>query len=140
MPHIRTELTVAASPGRVWSILTDVRSWSEWTSILTHGRGLAAVGSPLSFRIRIPGLAPLPVMAKVVRADPERALIWRGGAPGLLTGEHAFELREVPEGTRIFHHERFEGVLAGPLIGRVENKIERAYQLVNEDLRRRVEL
>ncbi len=139
MPHIRTALSIAAPPARVWSILADVRGWPRWTTIMRDCRGVARAGDPIAFRIAIPGLPVLPIQARVVRAEPERALAWRGGVPGVLVGEHALELEPEGQGTRLLHHERFEGVLARAMIAPVAGRIERAYATLNEELRVRVE-
>ena len=139
MPHIKTELTLTASPAQVWAVISDIEGWSSWTSIMTEGRGSPREGERISFRISIPGLPSLKIDARITVASPERGLVWRGGVPGVVTGEHAIEIAKASGGTRVYHHERFGGLLAFPTIAPVAGKIARAYRTLNEDLKRRVE-
>jgi hypothetical protein len=139
MIHVRTEVTIDAPLGRVWSTLADLRGWSRWNSIFVDGVGVARVGERFRFRVAVPGLPALPIVAKFTRAEPERALYWRGSLGPLVAGEHGFSLERDGERTRVIHEERFTGPLAEPLVGRIADRLERAYRTVNEDLRRRLE-
>ena len=77
----------------------------------------------------------------VLVAAPEQELRWLGRLflPGLFDGEHAFRLEQQTEACRLWHTERFSGVLL-PLFG--EGMLEatwRGFEAMNAALRTRAE-
>jgi hypothetical protein len=77
----------------------------------------------------------------VLVAAPEQELRWLGRLflPGLFDGEHAFRLEQQTEACRLYHSERFSGVLL-PLFG--EGLLEatrRGFDAMNAALQTRAE-
>jgi uncharacterized membrane protein len=82
-------IDIAASPDRVWSIMSDVERWPEWTPSVTSVKrlddGPLAVGRRAS--IRQPKL--LPATWQVIALEPGRSFTWTTRAPGVLvTANH----------------------------------------------------
>jgi hypothetical protein len=122
MPAIETGTDIAAPPWRVWRLLTDFDAYPAWNPFLTRVEGRPEEGARLRVRVEAPGRnSALTLTPRVVAVETGRALRWRGRllfVPGLLDGEHAFELEWMAEGraTRLRHAARFTGLLA-PLAG-----------------------
>lgn len=115
---IITSIDIAASPARVWAVLTDFRSYASWNPFVTAVSGTLAVGERLTVRLMTPGKPPVTVKPVVEALEPECLLVWRGFAivPGFFDGEHRFMLERLDgNGCRLIHSESFEGVLV-PLV------------------------
>lgn len=138
MKSIRTTRVIDAPPAKVFAALSDFSTWHAWNPVIPKIRGEARVGSPVKFRIVIPGLLPLSLAAKMTSVEPDRRLGWTGGLKNVMVGEHFFELEPHGEGTRLVHGEDFTGVFSHALIGRVTAKIEAAYSTANDALDARV--
>jgi len=48
MRELRTEIEIAAAPGKVWSVLMDIDKWKEWNPIIDQISGVVSPGSKLS--------------------------------------------------------------------------------------------
>jgi uncharacterized membrane protein len=99
MRHFSITTDIAAPADRVWSVMSDVEKWHEWTPSITSvtrlDRGPLAVGSQA--RIRQPKLPP--AQWKVTEVVPGRSFTWESVAPGLrVIGHHAVE--PMAEGSR----------------------------------------
>ena len=121
MQAVETGIDIAAPPWRVWRLLTDFDAYPAWNPFFTRVEGRPEPGARLRVRVEPPGRSALVLTPRVVALETGRALRWRGCLlllPGLLDGEHAFELDWLAGGraTRLRHAARFTGVLA-PLAG-----------------------
>ncbi len=142
MEQIRTETDIAAPAGRVWSILVDFARYPEWNPLIPEIRGWPEAGAPLDFWIVLAG-RKLPVRARVVRAERERELRWRGPRTALLrpifAAEHYFAIEPAGAGCRFVHGEDFTGVTLPLVWPRLEPLVRTGYRAMNEALRRRAE-
>ena len=86
---------IAASPDRIWAILTDGAAYPEWEPNTVRIDRRIGLGEKLTaFSKLSPGRA-FPV--KVTEFVPGQKMTWTGGMPlGLFTGERSFVL--VPRG------------------------------------------
>ena len=133
--------TKKESPATVWAVLTDFARYPEWNGY-THIEGAPEAGG----RLRVspgPDAGRMPTFRpRVLRADPERELRWRGKlfVPGLYDGEHSFRIEARDEGgSRLVQSERFSGLLVGPINRRYGERTERTFRAVNEALKARAE-
>jgi len=140
MPAIDTSIEIAASPARVWSILTDFAAYPEWNPFITRVAGFARAGERLVVTIKPPGRKPMMFRPVVLAATPEVELRWRGRLlmPGLFDGEHLFRLSLSGSGCRLEHGEVFTGLLAG-LLGGTLPATRRGFVAMNEALKARAE-
>lgn len=142
MPDVRTSLQIAASPERVWQVLTDFASWPQWNPVIQGFRGEARVGATVRFKIRIEATPELRFTARVVRCDPHREFAWRGGAPlipAIAWGEHWFRMEPSEGGTLFTHGEDFGGLLALAMRGKTHARVLRTYDAMNRALKARAE-
>ena len=118
---VETGIDIAAPPWRVWRVLTDFAAYPAWNPVLTRIEGCAEPGARLCVRIELPGRSAVTLTPRVVVLETGRVLRCRCRLllplPGLLSGEHAFELERLAEGraTRLRHAAHVSGLLA-PLV------------------------
>src|SRR2546430_7840690 len=113
MRVIETAIDIHASTARVWSILTDFSAYPAWNPFIIVAEGEPRPGARLRITIAPPGRRPMTFRPVVLVAVPERKLSWLGRLviPGLLDGEHIFQLEQRAELCRFCHTERFSGIL-----------------------------
>jgi hypothetical protein len=122
MRAVETVTDIAAPPWRVWRVLTDFAAYPAWNPFLTRVEGRPEASARLRVRVEPPGRrSAVTLKARVVALETGRALRWRSRLlllPGLLDGEHAFDLEWLPGGhaTRLRQAARLSGPLA-PLAG-----------------------
>jgi hypothetical protein len=105
-----TTSVIAAPPGVVWAVLTDVEAFPEWNPLLQDVRGTPAPGARLRLRV-----VPLgrDYSVRVVAFEPPRRLSFRRWEllPLVLASTHYLILEPTSEGhTRLQHGERFTGL------------------------------
>ena len=135
---VSVSVDIAASPERVWAVMSDVERWHEWTASITSIRrldpGPLVVGS--RGHIRQPRL--LPAVWTVTSIEANREFSWTTGGPGVsITGRHSVEA--VDRGTRATLSLRYEGLFGG-LVGRLTRSLtDRYLNLEAAGLKRRSE-
>lgn len=140
MRSITTEIHIAASPERVWEILSDLSRWHEWNPFIREAEGEASVGSRLKLRMFPAGGKPMTFRPTVRAAEPARELRWLGRLvmPGVFDGEHAFQLEAADGGTRLTQAETFTGILV-PLLASTFTRTETSFGELNRALKARAE-
>lgn len=117
MKSFQTSIAIAATPEKVWTILTDLKQWPSWNTTVEKVDGQVAQGSKVTVYAKIsPGRAfPL----KVSQLTPPTLMVWSGGMPlGLFKGERTYRLTPEDDGkVRFEMAEQFTGLMA-PLITR----------------------
>ncbi|QIY78053.1 SRPBCC domain-containing protein [Chromobacterium violaceum] len=139
---IATQIDIAASPERVWRVLTDWRRYPEWNPFIVGLHGRHEAGARLVATLRPPGGRHLTFRPRLTAFDAGALLAWRGEllVSGLLDGEHRFRLEALDDGgTRLHHCEDFSGILL-PLIGggRLE-RVRQGFLQMNQALKQRCE-
>lgn len=140
--ELRTETGIDAPPERVWAVLTGFAGHADWNPFIRRLEGELREGARLTVSLAPPGDTPMTIRPTLLEVSPNRRLRWRGrlGLPGVFDGEHVFELESAEGGgTRFVHRERFRGFLVPLLASRLENRVRRGFEEMNEALRREVE-
>lgn len=112
--EIATEETIAASSGRVWTILADVRRYPEWNPFIRSLQGTLGPGERIRFSFAVTSGFAVTVTGRLLAVVPGRELRWAGQllVPWLFRAEHYHVLEPLGEGaTRFRHGERFSGLL-----------------------------
>jgi len=139
MKTFTTSIDINASPERVWSIMSDVKRWHEWTASITSieklDPGALEVGSRAT--VRQPKLPA--ARWQVTQLEPHRGFTWISTGPGLLvTGRHVIE--PTPSGCRVTLAVEYSGTL-GPLLAWLTGSLNDRYiALEAAGLKRRSEL
>lgn len=139
MPEVKTEIKINATPETVWKHLTAFEKYSEWNPGLSVEIPMQ-VGAGGRIKVRAQGLPPFGSPIKMEKVTHARDLAWRGSLPGLsfvMWGFHWFHLEKNDDGTLLRHGEQFGGFLATLLWPLLGSRLERAYQQMNEALKKR---
>jgi len=142
MKELNTEIEILAPADRVWAILTDFASYSEWNPFIRWREGEAKVGTKLELFIQPPGGKRMTFRPEVLVADPNRELRWLGQlwVPGLFDGEHSFSIEPLGDGrVRFVQRERFGGLLLPLLRKMLDRDVRRGFEEMNRALKLRAE-
>ncbi len=129
---------INAPPDVVWTVMSDVERWHEWTASIRGIRlldpGPLRVGSRAIVRQpRFP-----PALWKVTVLDPGRSFTWTTRGPGMrVDGTHT--VASMPGGTRATLHLRYQGVIANLLARATRRITERYLKLEANGLKQRSE-
>jgi len=125
MRKFSISVEIQAPPERVWTVMSDVERWHEWTVSVKSIRRLDSGPLQIGSRawIRQPKLPP--ALWKVSELDNGRSLTWVSGSPGIrVLGKHSVE--PTPTGSRATLSIHFGGVL-GSLFGRLLRGLNEQY-------------
>jgi uncharacterized protein YndB with AHSA1/START domain len=92
---------IAAPPERVWGVLTDVESWSEWTDTVSWVRRLDEGPLRTGSRARISQPRIPETEYVVTELEAGRSFTWEASGPGVLTTAR-HDVEPLPDGgTRV---------------------------------------
>jgi hypothetical protein len=127
----RVVIDIAASSDVVWSVMSDVERWHEWTpsvrSIRLVGGGPIIVGTRAWIKQpRFP-----PALWKVTAVEPGRSFTWESGAPGLrVYANHSVEPIDIgSRATLVLYYQGF----VGRLLARMTSDITKRYLKYESD-------
>lgn len=112
--QIETQMTIAASAERVWTLLMDFQRYPQWNPFIKHIEGRPEAGEKLRVRVQPTVGRAMSFEPQVLVAKTAEEFRWKGRflVPGLLDGEHHFLLRKDGDHkTPLIHGERFSGLL-----------------------------
>ena len=140
MKHLKTEITINATPEHVWNILTDFAAYPEWNSFIIGMVGKAEEGQTLVMKATLNGkvntFKPL-----VLKSEPSKHFEWLGSAPfGIFNGQHYFILEPTVDGaTKLIHGEKFSGWLRPVIWSMIGKDTEAGFHTMNQELKKRAE-
>jgi len=140
--ELRTEVEIDAPVETVWTVLTDLDSYTHWNPFITDASGDVAVGEKLVNRLQPPGGKPMTFKPVVTAVEPARIFEWLGrpGVPGVFDGRHRFELEPTPSGgTRVAHSEQFRGVLVRLMRKSLDTQTLAGFEAMNTALKTQAE-
>jgi|SRR5215203_3596186 len=142
MKQLHTHIEINAPAKRVWEVLTDFASYSQWNPFIRHISGRLAPGERLQTRLAPPGGRAMTFKPKVLTAEANRELRWLGHllVPGLFDGEHSFTIEPLAENrVRFVQREAFKGLLVPLLARSLETETQRGFEEMNRALKERAE-
>lgn len=142
MPVFRTTFPVAASPERVWAVLADLGSWSEWNPSVPKASGEFAEGSTLKVTLAMPGRPSANVKATLTELDPNRRFVWHGNVGGdwFFRGTRTITIEPVADGTvQVTHIEDVGGAFFPVFKLLMGGAIQKHHDNFNEGLKARAE-
>ena len=140
MKTIETKVRINASPQTVWSVMDDLQNYPEWNRLTADLTGRTTVGSILRGTLTKGGASPAIALSPTITAIVgAREFRWLTKAPGF-HAEHYFLLRPMSDGgTCLVHGENFDGPLADERWEGILASTPKAYDQLNDDLKRRAE-
>jgi len=114
LKEIHTQIEIKSSPRVVWRILTDFANYPSWNPFIPMVEGELREGALLRIKIRPPGRKAQDYRVKILKIEEPREFRWLGHflMPGLIDGEHFFEINPIGENKIQFvQREYFRGIL-----------------------------
>lgn len=143
MPHeVITQVEIGASPARVWEVLTDWDAYPAWNPFIRQLRGRLVEGERLALLLQFAEGRTMSFRPTVRTLRPGVELQWRGHlwVPGLLDGDHAFQLEALDgERTLLIQRESFRGLLVPMMWRSLRRQTRRGFMLMNAALKGRIE-
>jgi hypothetical protein len=100
---------IAATPERIWRLLTDIDDMVRWNSTLTSMAGTIGPGGTV--RMEVPETPGTIYEIKVTTFEPPREMVWTQGNPIMFRGVRTYRLTPLEAGlTRFEMLEVFSGV------------------------------
>ncbi|MCG8379710.1 MAG: SRPBCC domain-containing protein [Proteobacteria bacterium] len=139
MQEIETEIEIAAPPAKVWSIITDIDKWQEWSPIINVSQGNSAIGSKLSITMisKEKGKDGPKYNPVITELKEQKYFHWRAHmlAGFIFTNDKIFRLEETGTGTHLIHIETFKGLMAPLMSGSVEKNVPSMLNSMNKALK-----
>ena len=116
------EIEIAASPGAVWSVLTDLESWPRWNPDVRSMsvQGDVAPGSVFRWKA-----GPGTITSTIQEIEPPRRIAWPGTTFGI-KAKHVYRLEPRGEATVVHTEESYEGLVARLVRGSLQKTLEKA--------------
>lgn len=140
--QLDSEIEIAATPERVWSILSNFPDYPNWNPFIRTIRGTPEVGASLVIQIQTGGTKSMTFRPTVLSAVPSRELRWLGRflVRGLFDGEHRFSIQPIAEGKIKFRQsELFSGILVLLFKGTLDRNTKRGFEEMNRALKMKAE-
>lgn len=136
--EIKTEITISATPEKVWAILTNFENYPNWNPFIKSIKGHVAEGNKITVRLEPPNAKGMTFKPKVLILNTNKEFKWLGHLlfPGLFDGEHRFEIIDNGNGTTTFmQSERFRGILVPMFKKMLDNNTTNGFNLMNKKLK-----
>ena len=141
MKNIQTEILILADTAKVWDVLMKFDSYPKWNPFITSISGERKLGNRLTVSINPPGGKGMTFKPNILTLEANKEFRWKGklGINGIFDGEHYFILESVDKDiTKFIHGEKFSGLLV-PLVGKMLDKTQKGFQLMNESIKKECE-
>jgi hypothetical protein len=141
MKNIQTEILILADTAKVWDVLMNFDSYPKWNPFITSISGERKLGNRLTVSINPPGGKGMTFKPNILTLEANKEFRWKGklGINGIFDGEHYFILESVDKDiTKFIHGEKFSGLLV-PLVGKMLDKTQKGFQLMNESIKKECE-
>jgi uncharacterized protein YndB with AHSA1/START domain len=139
-PVITTVTDITHSPEEVWRVLTDFAGWQQWHPALRFVDVPAEVLPGTQLRVKVSGTdVDGEYDFTVLEYEAPRRLVWEGGVPGVVMGQHSFVLDPYDGGTRYTESETFTGPAAVETVEPARPKMEAASVGYGQALKDRLE-
>ena len=100
--EISAAIEIAATPERVWAVLTDLASYPQWNPVFREASGQVAVGNRITLTSTQPVTGhTMTVKVKVLTAEPATELRWVSSVLGLMSSKRSFTLSPANGGTQL---------------------------------------
>lgn len=135
MKELRTEIEVAASPQKVWKILTEFGKYEQWNPFIRKAAGRAKEGEKIEIHIETPGGKHRKYEPTITKVDENRELRWLGKS-FVLNGEHIFAIEQMEQGrVRLVQREIFDGLLTAFFGKSTDDDIKAGLEEMNRALK-----
>lgn len=140
MKTLYTEIIINASPEKVWNILIDFESYSEWNPFVLSIEGKPEVGTKLKVVLKN-GNGTSVFKPNIVSVKVNSAFAWIGSLPlGIFNGHHQFRIEKLNDKeVKFIQIEEFSGLLANILLKLIGEATKQSFMAMNEALKSKAE-
>lgn len=111
----------------MWRVLTDFAGWEQWHPALRFVDVPTEVLPGTHLRVKVSGTGiDGEYDFTVLEYEAPRRLVWEGGVPGVVMGQHSFVLDPYDGGTRYTESEEFTGPAAVETVEPARSTMEAA--------------
>lgn len=139
MQTVKTEIEIFAPPEKVWSIITNVDKWHEWSPTINKSVGQAAVGSTVTITMmsKEEGKDGPKYSPEIIQMDEPYYFHWRAHmiTGFIFTNDKIIELEKTDAGTLVTHTETFKGLMAVLMKGQMEKGVPPMLNMMNDALK-----
>jgi len=138
---VTTQITIDASPERVWSVFTDFASYPDWSRFVKSISGELRDGARLAVRLGPADSNGFTFKPKIKELREGAVLEWLGHLviPGIFDGRHRFELAATGDGKTLFTQSETFGGITIPFVTSSLAGMGRSFDAFNESLKARSE-
>lgn len=133
---VHHEISINASPQKVWEVLTNMNDYDEWNPTMKLVNGEVKVGNKVTYQFTQDENNISEIPATVKKIIPNKLLNQSGGIPLVLTYNHQYILEPENSGTKVTIHEDYNGIgvnFWNP------KPVQLAYERLNKALKERAE-
>ena len=129
--------TIAADQEKVWALLADASSWTEWNPTIVSLEGTIAVGNKVKLVSTVNPKRAFKLT--VTELNQPRSMTWADGIPlGLFKGVRTYRLSPADGGTVFTMEEVYSGLLE-PLISKSIPDMTQSFEDFADGLKRAAE-
>jgi hypothetical protein len=137
--EISAAIEIAATPERVWAVLTDLPSYPQWNPVFREASGQVAVGNRITLTSTQPETGhTMTVKVKVLTAEPATELRWVSSVLGLMTSKRSFTLSPANGGTRLMQTQTYRGLFTR-FPPKTVIRIQTSFDAINQAIKQRAE-
>ena len=138
---VQASIAIDAPVERVWSVLVDLKRYSEWNTFVPSMQSSFQVGDPLTMQVQMRKNLRTQSTLTITTIDPYRMLAWKARTPPwLLSVERSQMLLPIDEqSTEYRTREVYSGIFAPVLKILFGKDLQRGFQVVAHDLKDRAE-
>ena len=107
---VHHEITIHATPEKVWSVLTDTQTYESWNPVMKLIEGQIQEGNKVIYQFTQDANNVSQIPSTVKEIIPNQLLNQGGGIPLILTFDHKYILKPTPNGTQLIIHEDYRGI------------------------------
>jgi len=139
-PVVTAVTDIASPPEEVWRVLTDFAGYAQWHPALRFVDVPADTlpGTQLRAQMALGTENDGEYTFTVLHSEEPRRLVWEGGIPDVLMGQHSFVLEPCDGGTRFTESEEFTGAAAVETVEPVRSRMEEGYASYGRALKERL--
>ena len=137
--NVTATIEIAATPERVWAVLTDLASYTQWNPVFCGASGQLAVGNRITLTTTQPANGrTMNVKVKVLAVEPATELRWISRVLGISTSKRSFLLSRDGGGTELRQTGTYEGLFTR-FPPKTINSIETSFEAINQAVKEQAE-